>query len=101
MLKNLLIKFSFLRFFQTGLYFDYIIKKIIESLIKNVFIYTSYFFGEKFMIEFLTKNIINYYVYYINSFLGISELNFSVFFLNFLSFIFFILGVYNFWFFLY
>jgi hypothetical protein len=96
MLKNLLIKFSFLRFFQTGLYFDYIIKKIIESLIKNVFIYTSYFFGEKFMIEFLTKNIINYYVYYINSFLGISELNFSVFFLNFLSFIFFILGVYNF-----
>jgi len=99
MLKFRLITFEFFRFFQNGLFFDFIIKKFIEVCNKNIFIYTSFFFGEKYMIEYLTKKIIDTTLFSNNKLWGISELSFSLFFINFLSFVFFILGIINFWFF--
>jgi hypothetical protein len=40
---------------QSGMYFDYVIKKIAEIFVRNVFIYSATFFGEKFIIEFISK----------------------------------------------
>jgi hypothetical protein len=34
------------------MYFDYFYKKIAEIFVRNVFIYSAQFFGEKFMIEY-------------------------------------------------
>ena len=59
MLKFYIFKFRFIRFVQSGLYFDFFFKKIAELFVRNVFIYTAQFFGEKYMIEFLTKKIID------------------------------------------
>jgi hypothetical protein len=50
---------KFLNFIQSGMYLDYIIKKIAEMFVKNIFIYSSTFFGEKFIIEFLSKKTID------------------------------------------
>jgi len=55
MLNFQIFNFKFFRFIQSGFYLDFIIKKIIEIFVKNYFIYTSHFFGEKYMVEFLTK----------------------------------------------
>lgn len=52
MMFNFLCTFNFHRFFQSGMYFDYFYKKIAEIFVRNVFIYSAQFFGEKFMIEY-------------------------------------------------
>ena len=63
MLKNKLISFKFFRFVQTGFYFDFIFKKIIEIFMRNILIYSSIFFGEKYMIEFITKKTIDSFLF--------------------------------------
>ncbi len=68
MLKNNLIKFKFFKFVQSGFYIDFIIKKISEMFIRNVFIYSSIFFGEKFIIEYLTKKTIDSFIFNSNRF---------------------------------
>ncbi len=68
MLKNRLIKFKFFRFVQSGFYMDFIVKKISEMFMRNVFIYSSIFFGEKFMIEYLTKKTIDSFLFNSNRF---------------------------------
>nr|YP_004841709.1 Ymf57 [Ichthyophthirius multifiliis]AEL89251.1 Ymf57 [Ichthyophthirius multifiliis] len=59
MLKTYLISFRFFKYIQTGFLLDFFFKKLSEMIIKNIFIYSSLFFGEKYIIEFLTKKIIN------------------------------------------
>lgn len=51
---------------QSGMYVDYIIKKINEMLVRNVLIYSSVFFGEKFIIEFISKKTIDSVTTYFN-----------------------------------
>lgn len=68
MLKNNLIKFKFFKFVQSGFYIDFIVKKISEMFIRNIFIYSSIFFGEKFMIEYLTKKTIDSFIFNSNRF---------------------------------
>jgi len=76
MLKNNLILFKFFRFVQSGFYLDFILKKISEIFIRNVFIYSSVFFGEKFMIEYITKKTIDSFIFNSNR---ISYFNFTEF----------------------
>lgn len=75
MLKNKLILFKFFRFIQSGFYFDFIIKKFSEIFMRNVFIYSSIFFGEKYMIEFITKKTIDSFIFNSNknNFFNFSE----------------------------
>lgn len=68
MLKNKLITFKFFRFIQSGLYLDFILKNISEIFIRNVFIYSAIFFGEKYMIEYLTKKTIDSFIFNNNRF---------------------------------
>jgi len=68
MLKNKLITFKFFRFIQSGLYLDFILKNISEIFMRNVFIYSAIFFGEKYMIEYLTKKTIDSFIFNSNKF---------------------------------
>jgi len=43
---------------KSGFYFDFFLKKSLEVLIRNFLVYSSLFFGEKFLIEVLTKKIL-------------------------------------------
>lgn len=63
MLKNKLITFKFFKFVQSGFYIDFIFKKISEIFVRNIFIYSSIFFGEKYMIEYLTKKTIDGFIF--------------------------------------
>lgn len=68
MLKNPIILFSFFKFIQTGLLFDFFLKKLIEILIRNLYIYSFLFFGEKYIIEYFTKKTIDSYFFNSNKF---------------------------------
>ena len=63
MLKNFLITFPFFKFIQTGLLLDFFFKKLIEVVLKNTLIYGFLFFGEKYIIEYLTKKTIDSYLF--------------------------------------
>ncbi len=43
------------RSIKSGLYIDFFLKKLAESFIRNVLISGAYVFGEKYIIEYLTK----------------------------------------------
>lgn len=88
MLFNPLFNFKFLNFFKSGFYIDFFFKKIAEIFVKNIFIYSSFFFAEKFLIEFLTKKCIDNFILKINSFF-LEEFNFSFFFSTFFIFFFY------------
>ena len=88
MLKNSLCTFKFCRFFQTGLYLDFFLKKIVEVFVKNYLVLTAQYFGEKYIIEFLTKKVIDSWFFNINRVFGYFEYFLSFFFLQFLSFLF-------------
>jgi hypothetical protein len=40
---------------QSGMYLDYMVKKLAEIFVRNVLIYGASFFGEKFVVEFLSR----------------------------------------------
>jgi len=99
MLDFFLLKKKSFNFFQSGLYFDFFIKKIAEMFVRNVFIYTSIFFCEKFIIEFLTKKLVDNFliasrfifppVFFYESFFSqiLFILFYSIFFLEFFFFL--------------
>jgi len=63
-------RFRFIGKAQSGFYIDFFLKKIADVCIRNVFIYMSLFFGEKYMIEQLTKKTIDNLVFNSNGFIG-------------------------------
>jgi len=65
---------------QSGFYIDFFLKKSVDVFIRNVFIYASLFFGEKYMIEYLTKKVIENLLFNLNKFFGITVLNYMWFF---------------------
>ncbi len=89
MLKLKILTFEFFRFFQSGFDLDFFFKKIVEILLKNFFIYTSLFFGEKFIIEFLTKKAVDNLIFNLNYFFNFLELIYSKFFIFLIILIFF------------
>ncbi len=46
------MKFKFFRFSQSGMYVDFMMKQFIEYVVRNLFVYTALFFGEKYIIEY-------------------------------------------------
>jgi hypothetical protein len=55
LLKSFLFSCDFHRFCQSGFYIDFFLKKFSEVFVRNFFIYGAQFFGEKYMIEYITK----------------------------------------------
>lgn len=76
---------------QSGFYLDFIIKKLSEVFIRNVFVFAALFFGEKYMIEYLTKKIVDNFIFNSNKFLGWTSLNFMWYFYITLSLVLYIL----------
>ena len=100
MLRFFFFNFNFFKFCQTGCYVDFFLKKIIEIFVKNFFVFTSLYFGEKYMIEVLTKKVISKMIYISNSYLNISTLPYSFFFLQNISLFFYIFSFINFFIFI-
>lgn len=92
MLKSKLIKFKFFRFMQSGFYIDFIMKKLSEVFIRNTFIYSSLFFGEKYIIEYLTKKTIDSFIFNSNRYsqLSITESNYFIQIIALIIYLFFI-----------
>ena len=65
---------------QSGFYIDFFFKKFSEIFIRNLFIYSALFFGEKYMIEHLTKKTVDTFIYNTNKFIGWTTLNYMWFF---------------------
>jgi hypothetical protein len=76
---------------QSGFYIDFFFKKFCEIFIRNVFVYASLFFGEKYMIEHITKKTVDSFIYNSNKFLGWTVLNYTWFFYITLSILMYIL----------
>lgn len=87
MLYNFFITFEFSRFCQSGCYFDFFYKKISEIFLRNFLIYGAQFFGEKYLIEVLTKKIFDNFIFIFNKYLGLFNLSYISFFLKFYIFI--------------
>lgn len=81
MLYSHMFKPKYIMFLQSGLYFDFFIKKVGETFIKNFMVLTPLFFGEKYLIEVLTKKIVENFLIRFNKFVGLSSLSFFNFFL--------------------
>jgi len=91
MLNSFFFSFNFHRFCQSGLFLDFFVKKIAEIFVKNIFIYTSQFFGEKYMIEELTRKIFERFLFKTNKFLISTKLSYSLFFTQIISFFFYLI----------
>jgi hypothetical protein len=95
MLKTLVITFKFLRFVQTGLYVDFFFKKLIEIFVRNSLIYSSLLFGEKYIIEILTKKVIDSGINLINKDISFLDLSSSYYFIQLVGFLFYTLAFIN------
>lgn len=80
---------------QSGFYFDFIFKKLGEVFIRNIFVFAALFLGEKYMIEHLTKKIVDSFVFNSNRFTGFSYLNFMFFFYLLLAIVLYLLVLIN------
>jgi hypothetical protein len=80
---------------QSGFYIDFFLKKVCDAFIRNVFIFSSIFFGEKYMIEKLTRKIIESFLFRSNKFFGFTLLNFSLFIYITLTFLFYLIIFFN------
>lgn len=90
MLKLFFLNFNFHRFIQSGGYIDFFLKKLAEVFIRNIFIYLSQFFAEKYLIEILTKKIIDNSIFFLNRYLGWFKLEYFNFFLQILYILFYL-----------
>lgn len=95
MLRFKIVEFSFIRFVQSGLYVDFFIKKFTEIWLKNTFIFSAQYFGEKYMVEFLTKKIIDSGIYFINKNINFNNFYLNLYFIEFLTFFFYFICIVN------
>jgi hypothetical protein len=70
-------------------------KKLADVFVRNIFVYTAQFFGEKYMIEVLTKKVIDKSIYITNKYVGLNKLKYFTFFIQFVTILFYILGLFN------
>jgi hypothetical protein len=80
---------------QSGFYLDFFFKKISEIFIRNVFVYSSLFFGEKYLIEVLTKKIFENFIFNTNKFISFKNLKLNFFFFSVINVLFLIVVLIN------
>lgn len=88
-LKSYFFTNSFHIFCQSGQYLDFFFKKLAEVFLKNFFLYSALFFGEKYMIENLTKTIFKSLTAKVNYIANLKKLTYSLYFIQFLNFFFY------------
>jgi len=92
-----LIFFNYIFFInmQSGFFIDFFLKKFIDVIVRNVFIYSGLFFGEKYIIEVLTKTIFDIFICKLNVFFSYRLFNYARFFIILVTFIFYIFFILN------
>lgn len=60
MLDYFFLKQRYTNFIKNNFYFDYYVKFLTKVFVYNVFIQLSFFFAEKFIIEYFTRYSFNY-----------------------------------------
>lgn len=60
MLKYFFLKQSFINYIKNNFYFDFGLKILAKIFVYNIFIQLSFFFAEKYIIEYYTRYIFNY-----------------------------------------
>ncbi len=60
MLGYFFLKQKYTNFIKNNFYFDYCTKFLAKVLVYNIFIQLSFFFAEKFIIEYFTRYSFNY-----------------------------------------
>ena len=96
MLYSHIFKYKYVMFIQSGLYIDFFLKKLSEVFLKNFMVLTPQFLGEKYLIEVLTKKIIEKFLFSLNKFIGFTSLSFFNFFFIFFIFLFNFISLINF-----
>lgn len=92
-LKSFFFSFNFHKFCQSGFYLDFFVKKQTEVFLKNIFIYSAQFFGEKYMIELWTKKVFKILVTSVNKTTGVLKLTYSLFFIQILNIFLYIFAI--------
>lgn len=59
MLNNQVVSYRFKRALKCGFYLDFFYKKVCEVFIRNFLICGAQFFSEKYLVEFVTKVLID------------------------------------------
>ena len=85
MLNFFLFKNYFFKILQSGLYLDFFFKKLSENFIRNFLIYSSNFLGEKYIIEYLTKKLVENIIFSLSNNINFYYINYNFFFLHLLS----------------
>ena len=88
-------KFKWVGKAQSGFYIDFILKKVTEVFIRNVFINAALFLGEKYMIEYITKRTIDLFIFNSNKYVGWTTYNYMWFFYLSLATVFYLLLIFN------
>lgn len=63
MLNYFFLKQRWTNYIKNNFYFDYGLKFSLKSTVYNLLIHTAYFFAEKYLIEYSTRYIFNYFSY--------------------------------------
>lgn len=63
------------------MFVDFIIKQVVEYCTRAGLIYTALFFGEKYVIEYLTKKSVDSFVFNSNRIFSTTDLSFNDFFI--------------------
>ena len=63
MLSYFFIKQRWLNYVKNSFYLDYGLKFILKSTVYTFLIHTAYFFAEKYIIEYSTRYVFNYFSY--------------------------------------
>ena len=80
---------------QSGFYIDFFLKKLSDICIRNVFVFSAVFFGEKYMIEKITRKIIESALFKSSKNIGFTTINYKLFMYLFLTFLFYVLIFFN------
>jgi hypothetical protein len=84
---------EFKRAAQSGFYIDFFLKNVFEAVVRNVLVYSAQFFCEKYMIEFFTKKFFVNIIYYFNFGAKSSNFDYRTFFIQLITFFFYISSV--------
>lgn len=70
---------------QAGFYLDFFLKKISDRFLRNFLICASQFFGEKYIIESLSKKLVESCIFYFSKKINLNYLAYDMFFINLLN----------------
>ena len=76
---------------QSGFFIDFFLKKLSDLFIRNIFIFSSLFFGEKYMVEKITRKIVDSFLFKSNKLFSFTILGYRLYIYIILTFIVYLL----------